>query len=331
MSVDAGPIDILPFDASPRLEAGTVSVPVGVSTLAGGSEAGFVDGPGAAARFSDPVNVAVGPDGLLYVADFSNGAVRVLNREGETRTLLQGLVGPSGLAFDASGALVVTSDEGLLRRVDRSTGDVQVIATGLGLARGVVSLPEGRFATTALTDHVLWLIEAGGTKTILAGAPGEAGLVDAPGAAARFNQPVDLLVYGSALLVADLGNDRIRSVTLDGQVATFAGSSAGFLDGPLLTAQLSGPSGLAMDQSGNIYFSDRFNYRIRQITPSGQVTTLAGDGTLGFANGPEPLRAEFAGSEGLDIDPAGTVFIADGNALVLGAFHRVRQFAQVSR
>jgi hypothetical protein len=321
---DGEPIDVLPIDVS-VLGAGSVSNAPGVSTISGSAVEGFVDGPGATALFSDPVNVAFGPDGYLYVADFKNGSIRRLTVDGEARTLARGLTGPAGLAFDGTEALVVSGDDGFLRRIDLATGTTAVLASGLGLARGVVALPDGRFVATALDGHVLWVIQPDGSKSILAGAAGEPGFMDATGAAARFNQPVDVvLMAADVILVADLGNDRLRSVTFDGVVQTFAGTAGGFRDGPLSVAQFDGPSGLALDGLGNLWVSDRFNYRIREITVAGQVITLAGDGTLGYADASDPLAADFAAIEGIDFSAPGVLYIADGNALRLGGFHRIR-------
>lgn len=321
---DAGPVDVLGTDIP--VQGGGGEVPVGVSTLAGSADTGLVDGPGVTALFNDPVNVAMGPDGFLYVADFRNGAIRRLTPDGEARTLARGLTGPAGLAFDTGGALLVSGDDGHLSRIDVATGAVAVLASGLGVSRGLAALGDGRFVATALDQHVVWLIGPDGSKTVLAGAMGTPGLADAVGGAARFDQPVDVVVTSTAtLLVADLGNDRIRAVARDGSVTTFAGTSGGFLDGPLSRAQFDGPSGLALDALGNVYVSDRFNYRLREITAAGQVVTLAGNGTLGFLDGVDPLASEFAGLEGIDFVAPGTLYVADGNALILGGFHRVRR------
>src|SRR5262245_26315539 len=81
----------------------------GVSTLAGAAEAGFVDGDRSVARFNNPVNVAVGPDGRIFVADFDNGKLRVVTPDGTTSTLIstENFRRPFGLAF-AGDTLFVT-------------------------------------------------------------------------------------------------------------------------------------------------------------------------------------------------------------------------------
>lgn len=318
-SVDGAVVDTAGADGS--------IVSAGVSTLAGGAQPGFVDGAGTTARFDNPVNVAVGPDGLLYVADRKNGAVRRVTAEGIVSTFVQCLSEPFGLAFSNDGTLFVTGDDGVLRRIERNTGIQTVVATGLGLVRGIVANADGTIVTSALLTHVIWLVEPDGATSILAGAFGQSGLVDATGSAARFDQPVDIVALADgSFAVADLGNDRIRRLTLTGTVTTLAGTGRGFRDGPIAVAEFDGPSGLALDGGGNLYVSDRFTYRIRKITPGGIVTTIAGDGSDGFRDAQDPLQAELSAIEGIDLAPDGQLlYLADGNAGGSGAFHRIRQ------
>src|SRR5262249_2124289 len=81
-------------------------------------------------------------------------------------------------------------------------------------------------------------------------------------------------------------NHRVREILPDGQVVTFAGTgTAGFKDGPADVAQFTGPTGIAVDASGNIYVADTSNERIRKIRSDGSVVTLAGNGTRSFRDG----------------------------------------------
>ena len=124
-----------------------------------------------------------------------------------------------------------------------------------------------------------------GTVTTLAG--GREGFSDGVGPAAAFNTPSALaLGPGGNLYVADTGNNRIRKITPDGQVSTVAGNgTAGYIDGPVDKAQFNGPIGLAVSDGGDIYVADTYNDVIRMITTEGQVTTIAGAGTPGYADG----------------------------------------------
>lgn len=217
-------------------------------------------------------------------------------------------------------------DDGTIHELDLSTGRTSVLAQGLGLIRGIVPLEDGTMLVTALLTHVILIVGADGTSSILAGASGQAGTADGAGTFARFNQPVDIVrLPDGSFAVSDLGNDRIRRVTPSGSVTTLAGSSRGFRDGATESALFAGPSGLAVDGLGNLYVSDRFNHRIRKITPDGLTVTVAGDGNDGFLDSPDPLRAEFAEMEGIDLAPSGdALYIADGAAGSTRPFHRLR-------
>src|SRR5215203_3963324 len=92
------------------------------------------------------------------------------------------------------------------------------------------------------------------------------------------------------LYVADTGNNRIRKITPAGQVSTVAGDgTAGYVDGPAATAQFNGPIGVTVSGGGDIYVADTYNDVIRMITTEGQVTTIAGGGTPGYADGEQKV------------------------------------------
>lgn len=95
-----------------------------------------------------------------------------------------------------------------------------------------------------------------------------------------------------------------------GDVTTLAGNQQGYLDDVGLNAQFNTPYGLATDALGNVFVADFFNDRIRKVTPSGTVTTFAGNGQRGLANG-DRSSASFNRPTGLAVDASGTVFVAD--------------------
>jgi sugar lactone lactonase YvrE len=127
-----------------------------------------------------------------------------------------------------------------------------------------------------------------------------------------FNTPSGLAVdTGGNLYVADTSNNRIRKITTTGVVSTFAGTGkAGYLDGPAGGAQFDGPIGLAVDSNGNIYVADTYNDRIRKISSNGQVSTVAGAGRPGYADG-DATAALFDTPCGVVVSVDGTLYVSD--------------------
>ncbi|MBU6399629.1 MAG: hypothetical protein KGS61_04875, partial [Verrucomicrobia bacterium] len=153
------------------------------------------------------------------------------------------------------------------------------------------------------------MIDANGVITSIAGGP--SGLVDGPASVARFGL-LQSCVFDSAgnLFMVDRANSRIRKLDRSGNVSTFAGSSAGYLDGVGTNAQFNVPYGIAIDANDNLYVGDWFNLRIRQITPQGQVTTFSGTGARGNQDG-NRLSATYGGPRDLAMTKDGILYVAD--------------------
>lgn len=153
--------------------------------------------------------------------------------------------------------------------------------------------------------------DAIGSVTTIAGA-GYPGSEDGPARSASFSDPFGVAVdRRGAVYVTDGGeSNRIRRITADGTVETIAGSTEGFADGDAHRAQFNTPSGIAIDRKGNLIVADTSNNRIRKISADGKVTTLAGNGSAGYKDGPAS-EAEFDGPIGIAVDKQDSVFVAD--------------------
>jgi sugar lactone lactonase YvrE len=156
------------------------------------------------------------------------------------------------------------------------------------------------------------------TVSTLAG--GTHGYLNGPGNIAQFASAFGVAADAAGnIIVADGGNNRIRRIAPDGTVSTVAGDgTAGILNGPAATARFSYPRGVAVDATGNIYVADADNNLIRKITPQGIVSTVAGDSTRGFRDGPA-AQAKFDFPFELVVDPSGNIYVTDGGN------HRVRK------
>jgi hypothetical protein len=155
-----------------------------------------------------------------------------------------------------------------------------------------------------------------GFMSLLAGSAHEGGCADGVGALARFGSIFDMVIRADgSLVVADGDNHSLRLISHEGAVSTFAGNprQKGFQDGPADRARFNLPCGIAQDHRCNIlYVADRGNNRIRMVTAAGVVSTLAGNGQPGLADGHGAV-ARFDGPKGIAVDNAGNVMVADVN------------------
>jgi sugar lactone lactonase YvrE len=153
------------------------------------------------------------------------------------------------------------------------------------------------------------ILAADGSTRVLAGAT--EGFGDGIGANAAFNTPSGIAVDAQGnVYVADTGNHAIRKIARDGTVSTLAGSGvAGFADGQGAQAQFNGPVAVAVGADGVVYVADTYNDRIRRIAPDGSVSTLAGNGRPGFADGLGEA-AQFDSPCGIAVGKDG-IYVAD--------------------
>jgi sugar lactone lactonase YvrE len=322
-----------------------------VSTMAGSGSAGSADGIGSAASFNYPTGVAVNAGGTeVYIADLENHTIRKISASGVVTTLAgSGTAGsadgtgtaasfhwPYQLALDASGNVYVSDYKNQKIRKITPAGVVTTLAgsgtagsaDGTGAAAqfnfpaGLAVEPGGTVYVSDYLSHTIRKITPAGVVTTLAGS-GSIGNADGIGTAASFCYPVGMAVNGGTLYVADSCNNTIRKVdTTTGLVSTWVGSgSASSNDGNGTAASISSPHALSMDASGNLYASDWAGQKIRQISPAGEVTTLAGTGAVGSSDG-TCTAATFSHPTGVAVDANGTVYVADyGN-------HKIRKITR---
>lgn len=256
-----------------------------VSVLAG-SSMGLTNGTGTAAKFNSPGDVDIDGQGNVYVADIDNNCIRKISPAGEVTTF----AGSKTSGFvDATGAAA---------RFDNP--------------RGVAVDAAGNLYVADMNNHSIRKITPDGAVTTLAGS-NTAGYAEGTGAAARFNQPRDVAVDGSGnVYVVDANNNCIRKITPAGVVSTLAGSqAAGYGDGAGTAAKFKAPKGICIAPDGVLYVADTDNNRIRKISAEGLVTTLAGDGTAGYAEG-ATASAKFNAPRGIALDKAGKIlYIGD--------------------
>ena len=249
-----------------------------VTTLAGTSgSSGNINGTGTAARFFVPTGVTADGSGNVYVADAGNNSIRkIVTATGVVSTFVSGLTNPRDLAIDGSGNMYVAeTSSNRIRKIVMATAAVSILA---------------------------------GTGT--------AGYADGAGTAALFNNPTSVTVdYSGNVYVSDQNNNRIRKiVAATGVVSTLAGSGTpGYANGAGTAAQFNSPYGVSSDGFGTVYVSDTGNNRIRMIVvTTGAVSTLAGNGTSGYADG-AGTAAQFNGMMGMVVGSNGAVYTTDYN------------------
>ena len=254
------------------------------SIIAGSTTPGFADGYSGNARFNQPAGIAY-ESGNIYVSDTGNNAVRKIDSSYNVTTLmgipyadgtknLSKFNKPGGIAKDNSNNLYIADTKNnCIRKIDTS-GNVTTFA---------------------------------GNRT--------AGFANGTGTSAMFNSPERIIFdpVNNLLYVADTLNYRIRKVTLSGNVTTFAGSSSyGCQNGVGSTVQFKKPEGMVLGSNNNLYVSDSECNCVKQITPSGISTTLAGNVDASGYLDDIGTNAKFNAPKGMVIDKANTfIYVAD--------------------
>jgi sugar lactone lactonase YvrE len=266
--------------------------------VAGTGLAGFSGdgGPAIGAELSYPSGVAVDAAGSLFIADTGNWRIRKVDTAGRITTVAGGgsdglgdggpatsaeVPQPLGVAVDAAGNLFIAEGNWRIRKVD----------------------PAGTITTAA----------GGGC------CGGDGG----PATSTHLSEPVGVAVDAAGnLFIAERASARIRMVDPAGTITTVAGTGSAGLSGDggaAISAQLSYPSGVAVDAAGNLFIADMWNQRIRKVDPAGTITTVAGGGSDGLGDGGSAMSAQLSYPSGVAVDAAGNLFIADTEN------HRIRE------
>lgn len=195
-----------------------------------------------------------------------------------------------------------------------SAGYINAIGTAASFNQplGAVVDKNGNIYVTDVGNEVIRKIAPDGSVSTFAGS-GTPGSSDGTGTGASFYHPVGMCIDANQnIYVADEDNNMIRKITPAGVVTTLAGqTSAGWVDGGPSVAKFNLPCGIAVAPNGNVYVADDGNNRIRMITPTGTVSTLAGSGSAAFADG-QGTGASFNQPFSVTIDNSGTLlYVAD--------------------
>jgi serine/threonine-protein kinase len=304
---------------------------VTVTILAGGGGAGYTNGSGTAAFFNDPLGLAVGATGNIYVGDADNNLIRKISPAGVVSTFAGGGVGsntngigttasfygPVDVAIDATGNLYVADQNNNLIRKISPVGVVSTFAGGgvgsntngtgttasFGSPQGIAVDASGNIYVAG--GNLIRKITSSGVVTTLAGGGTNKSNAngDGMGIAASFVEPMGITVdTGGNVYVADFGDNLIRKITSSGAVTTIAGSFdvIGNTNGKGSAASFNNPLGIAVDAAGNLYVSDYRNNLIRKISPVGVVSTLV----------------SMAGPKGIAVDVAGNIYVSDANDVI---------------
>ena len=327
------------------------SAPLNISTFAGTGSAGF-SGDGAAAKsaaLNTPVYVASDAAGNVYIADQNNNRIRKVNPQGVITTFAgNGAAGfsgdggpatgasfrsPSGVFADGSGNVFI-ADVGnqRIRKVDTAGNIATVAGNGTSGFSGdggpataasffnpvrVIVDASANLYIADQSNHRVRKVDSSGMVSTIAGS-GSSGFSGDGSAAtsAALNNPTALALDASGnLYISDQFNHRIRRVGTSGNITTVAGNGAAAFAGDgsaASTASLNFPGGLVVDTAGTIFFADDINFRVRQISPGGIISTVAGNGTQAFSgDGGLATAASLNGQFGIALDPSGNLLIAD--------------------
>jgi sugar lactone lactonase YvrE len=308
-----------------------------VSTIAGNGEYALKNGAARAASFGNPIGVAAGLHGEIYVADTANHVIRKIEAGIVTTFAGNGEFAvqdgdathasfefPTGIAIDHHGNLLVSDSRSETVRMISPSGTVTTIAgsgepgfiDGLGkLAKfsspgGIAIAPDGSIYVADEENNAIRKVSPIGEVTIFAG-NGKKGNADGVGSEATFNYPIDLALDSLGnIFVLDQRNRLIRKISPAGVVTKFASTSP---------SEYEFAYGITSDKNDNLYVSYNSGI-VRKVSTTGEFMAIAGPGQSGLVDGPVGV-SRLAQPSGLATDRGGNVYVADfGNKAIRKVF-----------
>jgi sugar lactone lactonase YvrE len=274
-------------DLPPR----ALPTPTSVSIFAGSGSNGTSDGVGRSARFNEPIGITRDRANNLFVTEPYSNLIRRISPSGSVSTFAgnpsQGFANGQGTSSSFRFPVGITTDR------------------------------DDNLYVADRYNHVIRRISPSGSTSTFAGS-GTKGGRDGARFSATFDEPNGLAFDSQGnLYVVEYPTHKIRRISPDGTVSTFAGNgSPGNSDGFGSSARFHFPASIAIDANDTIYVSDSYNHAIRKLTPSGLVSTFAGSGSSGRSDG-RGIQAAFFYPGGLAVDSQGNLYVADyGNNLV---------------
>lgn len=306
-----------------------------VSTFAGSTN-GFADGTGIDAQFDYPRGITIDNAGNFYITDTGNHKIRKITPNGTVSTIAGSIEGdadgtgtnaqfnaPEGIAIDSQGNLYIADrDNNKIRKITPNGAVTTLAGNTAGYADGTgadaqfygptgitVDNQDNLYVADNNNNKIRKVTQNGVVSTV---AGNNSGDTDGTGTNAQFNGPQEITADSQGnLYIADSGNHKIRKINSSGEVTTIAGSIEGNADGTGIDAQFATPLGITLDSQGNLYIADSYNHRIRKITPSGLVSTIAGS-SPGYTDG-TGASAQFYFPLKIIIDSQDNLYVSDRN------------------
>ncbi len=306
-----------------------------VSTLAGSLSGSSTNTIGALATFNQPAQCYFAPDGNIYVGERGNHMIRKLSFQPNYGIQTLATKGISlnwahDITKDSQGNYFV-ANRGSHQILKITSDGTSTVFAGTGRA-GFLDHTDGKQAkfnnpcsvvcdrddnvyVTDLVNNRIRKITPNGSVTTFVGS-GAGGVKNAIGTEAAFNYPYYIRIDQSGnFYVSEWSGHVIRKITPNGLVTTLAGiaNSSGYANGTGAVAQFKNPSGLHVDNIGNIYVADVGNKMIRKITSDGLVSTVAGSNNSDRKIDGTPVVTRFISPHGIAGDTNGNLFVADQN------------------